>query len=257
MVNAREKIRRVFEEHGVVGSIALCARLPVSPLLRSDLGTRLRRAYHGWAFDRRFGVDTSGFIEQPVPGVGSGIASRGRPYDGSNPSHFNRIIRGLNLRYQGFSFIDFGSGKGRALLLAAGFPFRSITGVEWSDELHQTAARNIETYRGPRICTDVRSHCMDAAEFPIPQGKCLLYFFNPFKDEVMGRVVENVATSFEANPREMIIVYINPKNRGIFDGQPFIRTTTDRGWFVVYRTLLPHKPSTRAGNESAFVGIPA
>jgi SAM-dependent methyltransferase len=235
--------------------MALCLRLPVSPLLRSELGTRLRRAYHGWTFDRTFGVDTAGLIERPVPSAG-GIAELGRPYDGSNPSNFNRIIRGLKLRHEEFSFVDFGSGKGRVLLLAAAFPFRNITGVEWSADLHETAARNISIYRGPRACSDVRSYCMDAAELPIPQGKCLLYFFNPFKDEIMARVIENVTRSFEADPREMVVVYVNPKSRNILDRQQFIQAVTDRGWFVVYRAVVPQSaryPDSAGGGESAII----
>jgi hypothetical protein len=80
---------------------------------------------------------------------------------------------------------------------------------------------------------------MDAADLPIPQGKCLLYFFNPFKDEIMARVLGNIARSFESDPREIVIVYVNPKSRAIFDRRRFLRATTDRGWFVVYRTVMP------------------
>jgi hypothetical protein len=240
-----------------LGVALLCAKLPLSPLLRSELGTHLSRTYHGWTFDRRFGVDTAGLIERPVPSFDGCVAEHGRPYGGSNPSHFKRIVRSLNLRHQDFSFVDFGSGKGRVLLLAAAFPFRSIAGIEWSGELHKTAARNICIYRGPRACNDIRSYCMDAAEFPVPQGKCVLYFFNPFKDEIVARVLDNIARSFEADPREMVIVYVNPKSRAVLDRQQFIRTETDRGWFVVYRTVMPplsaSDPVSGRTSESAVV----
>jgi SAM-dependent methyltransferase len=246
-----QKARRVVEEHGLFGTALLCAGLPLFPLLRSELGTRLRRAYHGWTFDRRFGVDTAGLIERPTPSFGGCVAEDGRPYDGSNPKHFNRLLRGLNLQHQDFSFVDFGSGKGRVLLLAEAFPFRSVTGVEWSADLHETAARNVDVYRGPRACSDVRSCCMDAADFHIPQGKCLLYFFNPFKDEIMARVLENVTRSFEADPRDIIIVYVNPKSRAILDRLQFIRAVTDRGWFVVYRTVVPSSSAFHPNSAGA------
>jgi SAM-dependent methyltransferase len=248
-----QKVRRVIEEHGLFWTALLCLKLPFSPVLRSPFGVRVHRAYHDWMFDHRYGVETSGFFE---PAVSRG-GDMGRFYDGTRPAHFRRIVKNLGIRHEEFSFVDFGSGKGRALLLASAFSFRSVAGVEWSEELHEIAEQNIAVYRGPRACAHVESFCIDAAKFPIPEGKSLLYFYNPFKDEIMARVLDNIARSFEAYPREMIIVYVNPKSRGVLDRQPFIRTETDRGWFVVYRTVMPPlfacDPVSGRSGESAVV----
>jgi hypothetical protein len=232
-----QRIRESLETHGVLGLAILCLRLPLTPILRSDFGVRLNRAYHGWVFDRRFGVHTSGWIREPIPSVEGGKAELGRPYDGSNPAHFRRIVRNLEIKYGDYAFTDFGSGKGRVLLLASAFPFRSVKGVEWSHELHEIAQRNIERYIGPRACNEVGSFCMDAGEFPIPSGKSVLYFFNPFGNEIMSRVVDNVRRSFQENPREIILVYMNPRHRDVFDQADFLQTVTDKGWFAVYKTV--------------------
>src|SRR6185436_10035090 len=50
-------------------------------------------------------------------------------------------------------FVDFGSGKGRVLLLAAQFPMKRVVGVEFSPQLCQVARQNIEAFRRshPRI----------------------------------------------------------------------------------------------------------
>ena len=42
-----------------------------------------------------------------------------------------------------FTFVDFGSGEGRVLLVAATFPFREVIGIEFAKELHETAESNI------------------------------------------------------------------------------------------------------------------
>lgn len=42
----------------------------------------------------------------------------------------NAIAKSVPL--QDYDFLDFGSGKGRTLLMAASFPFKKITGVEFS-----------------------------------------------------------------------------------------------------------------------------
>lgn len=38
----------------------------------------------------------------------------------------------------------------------------------------------------------------------------MFYFFNPFRQEVMSRVMENIRASHEDQPRDMIVVYYNP-----------------------------------------------
>ena len=79
---------------------------------------RSYRAVH--PFDERFGVDTSGLVYE-LPS--------GHPHDPYNngyfavaPSVFHSVMQALRdrlaLDYRRFSFVDMGSGKGRALLLA-------------------------------------------------------------------------------------------------------------------------------------------
>jgi SAM-dependent methyltransferase len=239
MLDAAVRIRELLKTHGAMGVARLCLQLPFSPLLRSPYGVRLNRAYHDWTFDRRFGVNTSGWIRQPTPSVDGSNAELGSPYDGSNPAHFNRIVQNLKIRYEDYTFVDFGSGKGRVLLLAAAFPFRRVVGVEWSRELHDVARRNLNLYTGPMACHEADSFCMDAGEFPIPSGKSVLYFFNPFKAEIMARVRHNIRRSFEADPRQIVLVYMNPRFKSVFDGAAFLEKIADRGWFVVYRTVCP------------------
>ena len=47
-----------------------------------------------------------------------------------------------------FSFIDIGSGKGRALILAGRLGFREAIGVEFSSNLHRIAEKNLARVRG-------------------------------------------------------------------------------------------------------------
>jgi SAM-dependent methyltransferase len=233
-------VRRIQESvrtHGALRFAFLCLRLPLSPLLKTRMGIRLTSAYHGWVFDRRFGVDTSGWIARPIPSGEGSNAQLGSSYDGSNPAHFKRIVQNLGIHHEDYTFVDFGSGKGRVLLLATAFPFRQVVGVEWSQELHRVAQRNLSVYKGPRACDVAESFCMDAAEFFLPPGKLVLYFFNPFKDEIVFRVLQNIGRSFKLESREIILIYMNPRFRSIFDTASFLEKTADRGWFVVYRTV--------------------
>jgi len=109
------------------------------------------------------------------------------------------------------TFIDFGSGKGRVLLLASEYGFNSIRGVEVSPELHAIAVRNIAKYESSRQqCRDVSSTNADACSFAIPDGDCVLFFFCPFQKEILASELGNLVDSLRRNPRRVFIIYYNP-----------------------------------------------
>src|ERR1700733_6367017 len=111
---------------------------------------RSYRAVH--PFDERFGVDTSGLVYELPSGHPHDLYNNG--YFAVAPSVFHSIMQTLRdrlaLNYRRFSFVDVGSGKGRALLLAMDYPFREILGVELSPELDRIARANVARYTGGR-----------------------------------------------------------------------------------------------------------
>src|SRR6202161_3843772 len=136
------------------------------------------RAVH--PFDERFGVETSGLIYELPSGHQHDPYNNG--YFGVAPSVFHAIMRAmrerLHLDCERFGFVDLGSGKGRALLLASDYPFREILGVELSPELDRIARSNIARYPGARHRPRVTSVQGDAAEFPWPPEPLIVYMWN-------------------------------------------------------------------------------
>jgi SAM-dependent methyltransferase len=128
----------------------------------------------------------------------------------------------LHLDYQRFSFVDVGSGKGRALLLASDYPFREIIGVELSPELDSVARANIARYTEARPRPPVTSIQGDAAEFLWPPGPLVIYMWNAFTRPVMERVFQNLETSLAQLPRELYLVYIHPELESMLDGLPWL-----------------------------------
>jgi SAM-dependent methyltransferase len=183
---------------------------------------RSYRAVH--PFDERFGVDTSGLVYE-LPS--------GHPHDPYNngyfavaPSVFHSIMQALRdgqqLDYQRFSFVDLGSGKGRALLLASDYPFREIIGVELSPELNRVARANIARYNGRPHRAPVSSIQGDAAEFQWPPAPLIIYMWNAFTEPVMERVFHNLEASLAQVPRELYLVYIHPELESMLDGLPWL-----------------------------------
>jgi hypothetical protein len=117
-----------------------------------------------------------------------------------------------------YVFVDFGSGKGRVLTYASAMNFKKIIGVEFAAELHERAAENIEHGRHPKqLCSDIEVLHIDAVEFAIPDENCVFFLFNPFEEDVLRRVVDNIQQSFARNPRSMYVVYHNPQYAHVFD----------------------------------------
>src|SRR5467141_2659040 len=136
-----------------------------------------------WWFDFHHNVDTASQLHEQE--------ARGWPNDRTNfhyvpmrPKCARRVLRNLSLKNRReHTFIDFGSGKGRMLLLAAAYGFRQLRGIELRKELHDQACRNFHQCHNLHSCS-IESVHVDAAEYEFPNEKLVLFFFNPFGDEV-------------------------------------------------------------------------
>ena len=145
----------------------------------------------------------------------------------SDPDEFSEALGSLQIKHKDFIFIDLGSGKGRALLLALHFPFRRIIGVEFALELHRIAQANLIRVRATG--TDINRIGLvhaDATEFELPPEPAVIYLYNPFSDGVMRGVIERVLRSHGEHPRPIYIVYANPFLEGLW---------TERGFVVLER----------------------
>ncbi|QNI37961.1 SAM-dependent methyltransferase [Edaphobacter albus] len=159
------------------------------------------RAIH--PFDEEYGTDTSGLI------FGDDLWSTA--YYGVTPSLLTQMIGALNLDWERFTFIDLGSGKGRALLLASRFPFKKIMGVEFVPDLSTVAAANIAKFDPSwKACREIESITGDAAKFEYPEGPLVIYIYNPFLAPVLKKCLKHLSKLLEKEPREVYLIYGNP-----------------------------------------------
>ena len=113
----------------------------------TNIGIRLRRFVFYIAessFDLWHGVETRGiFFHDESVAQGDPVFAHAKHYGGTYPRSFRRYVRALGIDYARYSFVDLGSGKGKALLLAAEYPFRRIIGIELFEPWAQAARRNL------------------------------------------------------------------------------------------------------------------
>lgn len=180
-------------------------------------------------FDYRYGVDTGGLTHLASLGVEGSNVEHGVFYEPTPSRYFTFAMESLPIAHRDFEFFDFGSGKGRAVLMASRWPFRKVTGIEFSEKLHAVAERNIRIFEksGEPKCHDVRAVCADAAGFELPATNLVLYFFNPFDQVVFERVLDNIQRTVDASGCQVIIVYCQARCDELIRARPFARHRLD------------------------------
>ena len=199
-----------------MGTVRVILRNALRPRQKSLEPPKTYAAIH--PFDQKFGVETSGHLLPEDLAMGKQEDLYNAGYFGVAPTVLRTLIESLGVDYERFTFVDLGSGKGRALLIASEYAFHAIVGVEMSPRLHAIAAANIAAYRGTaQRCRDVRSMEADATKFVFPAGPLVIYLWNPFEAPVFRIVLANLEASLAREPRDIFILYIHPELDGLFD----------------------------------------
>jgi hypothetical protein len=183
-------------------------------VVRDSTPARRRQRYGDMDFDWEHRVNTTGATVRWQDRLLGELHS---PYQPTEPGLFHEMLDSLKIDFREFVFVDLGSGKGRALLMAADYPFRRIIGVELLRSLHGTALENIARYTDaaqPRA--KIESICTDAREFIFPVEPLVLYLFNPLREVGLTRVIANLENSLRDQPRPVYVLYHNPLSEHLF-----------------------------------------
>lgn len=116
--------------------------------------------------------------------------------------------------------MDVGSGMGRAVLLAAELPFKSVVGVELHPGLARVAKKNLTVWRkAGRARGPMKIVCGDAVEFEWPDGPCLAFLFNPFGAAVMKRMLKVWRRNFKERGAALDLMYVNNEQEWVLEAE--------------------------------------
>lgn len=165
------------------------------------------KPYNDHSFDHRHGTETSGMVPTSDLDIADEATKwQSNLYLGSPARVTRHLIKSLDIDCNEYSFVDYGSGKGRVLFAAAEFPFRQVVGVEISQALHATATTNLENYRGKVRQSEIDLWCGDAREFPLPDGNLVLHMYHPFGPDILKEMLEIIQRAKARQPERRIIV---------------------------------------------------
>ncbi len=141
----------------------------------------------------------------------------------------------------GNHFLDMGSGKGRALCVAAHQGFKQVTGLDFARGLCEAAKENLAITKQKIPALEYKVINNDAFYFEIPDDVDCIFFFNPFDEIIMSAVVNNIFTSLQNNPRQINIIYVNPLHKELFLKSGFTETWYSKKMKYIEAVILENK----------------
>jgi SAM-dependent methyltransferase len=199
-----------------------------------------------WEGDRHLGVDTTAADEW---GPEAYLGINGNHYLPLQYALLHGVFRDARRScgdLRGEVFLDYGSGKGRAVLAAARHPFKRVLGVELLEPLNDVARANLAAAK-PRLRAPVELLTADAETFDVPDDVTVVYLYNPFLGEVLPAVQEKIASSLSRTPRTLRVYYACPIEIGdSFSTLPWVTSSRALSTGVLTNHyLVVHEHSAR------------
>ena len=172
--------------------------------------------YHEIKGEKKYHLNTIEIDDLRSQKIESSNLSHASIYQGSNYFIIEKAFEYLKNQHANNNILDFGSGKGRIMVVAAHYSFKNISGIDFSEPLCREAEYNIEKTKLLFPETNFKIICSDAANYKIENDPNVFFLFNPFDEVVMLQVVKNILSSLKQNPRKVYVVYVNPLHKEIF-----------------------------------------
>ena len=165
--------------------------------------------------EKKYGIDTSGADElKNLKKEGTDI-SHATMYMPVSYKLLEQTLERINPGTKKH-FLDIGSGKGRAMCVAAHYGFNKVTGIDFSAAFCTTAIENLTITQQKIRAINFSIIQQDAATYSIPADADCIFMFNPFDEVIMKKVVSNIMTSLKDHPRTVNIIYANPLYKELF-----------------------------------------
>lgn len=203
-------------------------------------------------FDAEYGTDSGGraLASEIAAEIGGGGSAEAITAYGATTPALARELLALIPDPAERVFVDIGSGRGRALIVASEFPFRRVIGVEISPKLHEDAVRNAKIVaenfpdRPP-----IEPVVADVLSYPLPAEPLLIYMYNPFHAPVMQGFLARLEKHLASGSDDAFIVYAHATQAALVDAS----ASFERAFTEEIRSIDPEKAVREEGVERAVI----
>jgi SAM-dependent methyltransferase len=112
-------------------------------------------------------------------------------------------------------FIDYGSGKGKVLIMAKEFGFKQVVGIELSEFLFKVSKNNVNKLN----YSDITVLNKDARLYDLPINAKTLFLYNPFSGVVLDAVLSQILDYHKIHNQKLLLIYVNPMYSEIFEAR--------------------------------------
>jgi len=199
-MNFREKVSLITQSFAALGVIETLKALGRYALRPSDCSN----------FDKKYSTDTTTRIDNKDLQISDPETRKRATIYRTTPERFIRhLISQLGIDYREYDFVDIGCGKGRVLLIASNYPFRSISGVEVSPAIYLVAKKNLQIYKCVKQkCFTIQIHNQDARKFEPSIANTVFYFYEPFDALVLAAVLTKISSKLRSQRKSIYIICI-------------------------------------------------
>ncbi len=177
-------------------------------------------SYEG-KYEKLLGIKTHSIVNLDDLTLAGDNSDQNHHYQGASYFILFSIFNKLPAETKNFPLIDYGCGKGRALFVAEQCGFSHLIGVDIAKELIDYANENEAIYKKKNQQSSIDFLFEDATQYKIPNNSQVFYFFNPFGEDIMQKVICNIKESIKLNPRKVYCIYLNPQYKAVFDKNGF------------------------------------
>lgn len=167
---------------------------------------RIKYYLHNYYYEMYFGVKTSGNLN--LDELRYNNKKNLQSYEPAGYEIIDKLINIIEVDFSESTFLDYGCGKGRAVIVAAQYPFNKIIGIDLSDNLTDIAKHNVVIMKH-KVASSVNIINIDAIDYQIPDCVNIVYFFNPFVGEILDNIINNIFISYHRAPRKLYVLFIN------------------------------------------------
>jgi predicted RNA methylase len=170
--------------------------------------------------DSQLGIETSKHFPRRFLRLGDAADAHNVGHVAAHPSVIRWALRSIGVTPDTV-FIDLGSGKGRALIVAAEFPFKALVGYELSSSLVDISRRNINKLKLSHRVTIIQS---DASKPELPRtAEIIIFLNNPFKRPLVEILKHHTQSFLDSSSHAKVwIIYCNPVHYDVFDSCPVL-----------------------------------